>query len=54
MPGAVLLALAQWAGQTVAAAAITDVWGSLPDTSSPGCWAAATRGRPSWHWPDER
>ena len=26
MPGEVLLALAQWAGQTVAAAAVTDVW----------------------------
>ena len=26
MPGEVLMALAQWAGQTVAAAAITDVW----------------------------
>jgi hypothetical protein len=28
MPGEVLMALAQWAGQTVAAAAITDVWES--------------------------
>jgi hypothetical protein len=28
MPGEVLLALAQWAGQTVAAAAVTDVWES--------------------------
>jgi len=26
MPGEVLIALAQWAGQTVAAAAVTDVW----------------------------
>ena len=26
MPGEVLVALAQWAGQTVAAAAVTDVW----------------------------
>src|SRR5580704_8102524 len=26
MPGEVLMALAQWAGQTVAAAAVTDVW----------------------------
>ena len=26
MPGDVLMALAQWAGQTVAAAAVTDVW----------------------------
>lgn len=26
MPGDVLVALAQWAGQTVAAAAVTDVW----------------------------
>ena len=29
MSGDVLLALAQWAGQTVAAAAVTDVWESL-------------------------
>ena len=29
MPGEVLLALAQFAGQTVAAAAITDVWESV-------------------------
>jgi hypothetical protein len=28
MPGEVLIALAQWAGQTVAAAAVTDVWES--------------------------
>jgi hypothetical protein len=28
MPGEVLMALAQWAGQTVAAAAVTDVWES--------------------------
>jgi len=28
MPGDALLALAQWAGQTVAAAAVTDVWES--------------------------
>jgi hypothetical protein len=28
MPGEVLVALAQWAGQTVAAAAVTDVWES--------------------------
>jgi hypothetical protein len=28
MPGGVLVALAQWAGQTVAAAAVTDVWES--------------------------
>jgi hypothetical protein len=28
MPGEVLLALAQWAGQTVAAATVTDVWES--------------------------
>jgi hypothetical protein len=28
MPGEVLMALAQWAGQTVAAAAVTDVWGA--------------------------
>ena len=28
MPGEVLIALAQWAGQTVAAAAITDAWES--------------------------
>jgi hypothetical protein len=28
MPGEVLMALAQWAGQTVAAAALTDVWES--------------------------
>lgn len=28
MPGEALLALAQWAGQTVAAAAVTDVWES--------------------------
>jgi hypothetical protein len=28
VPGEVLLALAQWAGQTVAAAAVTDVWES--------------------------
>jgi hypothetical protein len=28
MAGQALLALAQWAGQTVAAAAVTDVWGS--------------------------
>ena len=28
MPGEVLLQLAQWAGQTVAAAAVTDVWES--------------------------
>jgi hypothetical protein len=28
MPGEVLIALAQWAGQTVAAAAATDVWES--------------------------
>jgi hypothetical protein len=28
MPGEVLMALAQWAGQTVAAAAVTDVWQS--------------------------
>ncbi len=28
MPGEALIALAQWAGQTVAAAAITDVWES--------------------------
>jgi hypothetical protein len=26
MPGEILISLAQWAGQTVAAAAITDVW----------------------------
>jgi hypothetical protein len=26
MPGEVLMAVAQWAGQTVAAAAVTDVW----------------------------
>ena len=26
MPGEVLIALAQWAGQTVATAAVTDVW----------------------------
>jgi hypothetical protein len=26
MPGEVLMALSQWAGQTVAAAAVTDVW----------------------------
>ena len=26
MPGEILIALAQWAGQTVAAAAVTDVW----------------------------
>jgi hypothetical protein len=26
MPGEVLMALAQWAGQTVAASAVTDVW----------------------------
>jgi hypothetical protein len=26
MPGEILMALAQWAGQTVAAAAVTDVW----------------------------
>lgn len=29
MPGAVLLPLAVWAGQTVAAAAVTDVWESV-------------------------
>jgi hypothetical protein len=29
MPGDVLIALAQWAGQTVAAAAVTDVWESV-------------------------
>ena len=29
MSGEVLLALAQWAGQTVAAAAVTDVWESV-------------------------
>jgi hypothetical protein len=29
VPGEVLLALAQWAGQTVAAAAVTDVWESV-------------------------
>ena len=29
MPGEVLLTLAQWAGQTVAAAAVTDVWESV-------------------------
>ena len=28
MPGEVLMALAQWAGQTVAAAAVTDLWES--------------------------
>ena len=28
MPGEALIALAQWAGQTVAAAAVTDVWES--------------------------
>lgn len=28
MPGEILLPLAQWAGQTVAAAAVTDVWES--------------------------
>jgi hypothetical protein len=28
MPGEVLMVLAQWAGQTVAAAAVTDVWES--------------------------
>jgi hypothetical protein len=28
LPGEVLMALAQWAGQTVAAAAVTDVWES--------------------------
>ena len=28
MPGEVLIALAQWAGQTVVAAAVTDVWES--------------------------
>jgi hypothetical protein len=28
MPGEILIALAQWAGQTVAAAAVTDVWES--------------------------
>jgi hypothetical protein len=28
MPGEVLMALAQWAGQTVAAAAAADVWGT--------------------------
>jgi hypothetical protein len=28
MPGEALMALAQWAGQTVAAAAVTDVWES--------------------------
>src|SRR5215470_17877857 len=28
MPGEVLVALAQWAGQTVAAAAVSDVWES--------------------------
>jgi len=28
MPGEVLIALAQWAGQTVAAAAVTDMWES--------------------------
>lgn len=28
MPGGVLMTLAQWAGQTVAAAAVTDVWES--------------------------
>jgi hypothetical protein len=26
MPGEALMALAQWAGQTVAASAVTDVW----------------------------
>jgi hypothetical protein len=29
MPGDVLIALAQWAGQTVASAAVTDVWESV-------------------------
>lgn len=29
MPGETLIALAQWAGQTVAAAAVTDVWESV-------------------------
>jgi hypothetical protein len=29
VPGAILLPLAQWAGQTVAAAAVTDVWESV-------------------------
>jgi hypothetical protein len=31
MPGEVLMALAQWAGQTVAAAAVTDVWETARD-----------------------
>ena len=29
MPGDILIALAQWAGQTVASAAVTDVWESV-------------------------
>src|SRR5260370_40337543 len=34
MPGEVLMALAQFAGQTVAAAAITDVWEAVRDRFS--------------------
>jgi len=56
MPGEVLMALAQWAGQTVAAAAVTDVWesargksvrllgrGDARKTEVAERWRAATR-----------
>ena len=42
--GDVLVALAQFAGQTVAAAAVTDVWEAVRG-GSPGCWGAGMPGR---------